>query len=82
MAIKTQGQHNTLSLLNTAIGTLNRVKGATSVALAKATFTSAGVLLIMIRVGFLPVHVGRLLANVYRTQWLKKRTMSNWANLR
>ena len=78
MATETQGQHDALSSLNTAIGTLNRANGATSVAPAKAAFTSARVLLTMIRVSFDPVHVGRLLANVCRTRWLKKRTTSNW----
>ena len=78
MATETQEQHDALSSLKTAIGTLNRTKGTTSVAPTKAAFTSAGVLLTMIRVSFLPVHVGRLLTNVYRTRWPTKRTMSNW----
>ena len=58
MTTETQGQHDTLSSLNMVIGTLNHAKGATSVAPAKAAFTSAGVLLAMIRVGFLSAHVG------------------------
>lgn len=58
------------SSLNEAIGILNRAKEATSITPAKAAFTSASVLLTMIRVGFLPVHVDRLLANtnVHRTR--------------
>ena len=51
-----------------AIDALSRSKGTTSMTPAKAAFTSAGVLLTTIRVSFLPVHVGRLLADVYRTQ--------------
>ena len=79
MATETQRHYDALiSSLNTAIDTLNRAKGATSVAPAKAAFTSAGVLLTVIRVGFVPVHVGRLLANVCRTRWPKQRTTSNW----
>ena len=61
MAGESQGQKgrdSVLSSLNMAIGALNRAKEATSVTPAKAMFTSAGVLLTMIRVGFLPVHVG------------------------
>ena len=63
-----KGQDGVLSSLNTAIDALNRAEEATSVIPAKAMFTSAGVLLTMIRVGFLPVHVDRLPANVYRTR--------------
>jgi len=67
MATKTQqpkGRDDALSSLNTAINVLNRAGGATSVTEARAAFTSAGVLLTMIRVGFIPVRVSRLLANV------------------
>jgi len=73
-----RGRDGVLSSLNMAIGALNRVKEATSVTPAKAAFTSAGILITMIRVGFLPVHVGRLPANVYRTRWTTEWTMSNW----
>ena len=62
-----KGRDGVLSSLNMAIGTLNRAKEATSITPAKAAFTSIGVLLTMIRVGVL-AHVGRLLANVYRTR--------------
>ena len=78
MATETQRQNDALSSLNIDIGALDRAKEAASVTPAKAAFTSAGVLLTVIRVGFLPVHVGRSLANVCRTRWLKKRTMSNY----
>ena len=77
MATETQGHHDALFSLNMAIGALNRAKGATSATPAKAAFTSAGILLTRIRVNFLPIHVGRLLANVYRTRWPTKLTMSN-----
>ena len=63
-----KGRDGVLSSLNTAIGALNRAKEATSVTTAKATFTSAGVLLTMIRVGFHQVHVGRLPTNMCRTR--------------
>ena len=71
MATKSQeskGQDGVLSSLNTAIDVLNCAKEATSVIPAKAAFTSAEILLTTIRVGFLLVYVGRLLANVYRTR--------------
>lgn len=67
MATKTQqakGRDDALSSLNTAVNVLNRAGGATSVTQARAAFTSAGILLAMIRVGLFPVCVGRLLANV------------------
>jgi len=78
MATETQGQKDALSSLNMAIGALNRAKEATSVAPAKAAFTSAGALLTMVRVSFSPVHVGQLSADVYRTLWSTKRIMLNW----
>jgi len=56
-----------LPSLNVAIGALNRAKEVTSVTPAKAAFTSAGVLLTTIRVGFLLAHVGRLPTDIYRT---------------
>ena len=46
-----QERDGVLSSLNTAIDTLNLAKEAASVTQAKAAFTSAGVLLTMIRVG-------------------------------
>jgi hypothetical protein len=63
MAAKSQrpnGRDGTLSSLNMAIDALNRAKEVTGTIPAKAAFTSAGVLLTMIRVGFLPVRVGRI----------------------
>jgi len=56
-----------LSSLNEAIDAMNLAE-VPSIAPAKAAFGSARVLLTKIRVGFPPVHGGRLLANVYRTQ--------------
>jgi len=47
-----------LSSLKKTIDALNRAKEATSIIPAKAAFTSASVLLTMVRVGFLPVDVG------------------------
>ena len=70
MASKSQlpkGQDGVLSSLNTAIDGLNLAKETTTITPVKAAFASASVLLVMIRVGCLPVHVGGLLANVYRT---------------
>ena len=71
MATKSQrpkARDDAFSSLNVAIDALNRAKEATSIIPAEAAFTSATVLLIMIKVGFLPVHVGRLLTNLYRTR--------------
>jgi len=68
MATKSQRPKDALSSLDMAIDALNRAKEATGIIPAKAAFTSAGVLLTMIRVHFLPVRAGGLLANVYRTQ--------------
>ena len=50
-------QDGALSSLNTAIDALNRAE-ATGIIPAKAAFTSASVLLTMIRVGFLAAYVG------------------------
>ena len=63
-----KGKDSVLSLLNVAIDGLNLAKEATNVTPAKTVFASASALLTMIRVGFLPVHVGRLLTNVCRTR--------------
>jgi len=81
MATKTQrpqGHNGVPSTLNVAIDALNLAKETTSVTPVKTAFTSAGVLLTMIRVGFLPIYAGRLLTtNVYRTRWSRKWTISN-----
>jgi len=80
MAAKFQrpkGQNNGLSSLNEAIDVLDLAKEVSSITPAKTAFCSASVLLTEIRVGFLLVHVGRSLDNVYRTQWPTKWTMSN-----
>jgi len=66
MTTETQGQNDTLSSLNTAIDALNLAKESTGVIPARSAFTSASVLLTMVKVGSLPVSVGRLLANVRR----------------
>ena len=47
-----------------AIDALNLAKEAMGMTLAKAALGSAGDLLTTIRVGFLPVRVGRFLVNV------------------
>ena len=70
-----QGQENVLSSLNMAIDALSLAKEATNMTPAKAAFTSASVLLTMIRVSLF--HVGRLVADVCRTRWSKKRSTSN-----
>jgi len=80
MSAKSQrpkGRAGVLSSLNVAIDDLNLAKQASNVTSVKATFGSASVLLTEIRVGFLPSHGGRLLANLYRTQWPTKRTLLN-----
>jgi len=79
MAAKSQrlkGRDDALSSLNEAIDALNLTE-VPNIAPVKAAFTSAGVLLTEIRVCFLPVHVGRLLDNVYRIQWPTKWTVSS-----
>ena len=60
-------QDATLSSLNAAIDAMNIAKDVMSMTPAKAAFGSVSVILTMIKVGFLPSRVGRLLANVYRT---------------
>jgi len=70
-----KGPDRVLSSLNMAVGALDRAKEATNATPAKAAFTSAGILLTMIRVGFLPLHVGRLPTDVCRTRWPTKWTM-------
>jgi len=80
MAAKSQlpkGQDAVLSSLNTAIDGLDLAKEMTTMTLAKAAFGSASILLITIRVGFLPVYVGRTLADVYRTHLSQNWTTSN-----
>jgi hypothetical protein len=72
-----KGRDGALSSLDKAINDLNRANDAMGAIPAKAVFASAGVLLTTIRVSFLPVRVGRLLNNVYRTQRFPKRIMSN-----
>ena len=57
------GQDGALSSLNMAIDVLNLAKETTEMALAKTALGSTSNLLIMIKVGSLPVHVGRMLAN-------------------
>jgi len=72
MPKKSQGQKGldgVITSLNMAIGALDRAKEATNATPAKAAFTSAGILLTMIKVGFLPVHVSRLPTDVCRARW-------------
>ena len=53
-------QDNVLSSLNMAIDAMNTAKDALNMTPAKAAFGSVGVILTMIRVGFLSIcHVGR-----------------------
>jgi len=65
---RTKGCEDGLSSLNAAIETMNRTEKISSIPPAKAAFDSARDLLATIRVGSLPVNVGRFLANVYRIQ--------------
>ena len=55
-----------LSSLNTAIDAMNIAKDVMGMTPAKAAFGSVGVLLTMIKVGSLPIRVGRLQADVCR----------------
>ena len=57
-----KGEDGAFSSLNEAIDALNHAKGS-SITPAKAAFGAIDNLLCTIRVGFHPVHVGRLLAN-------------------
>ena len=78
MADRSQGLEDldhVLSSLNMTVGALDRAKEATNATLVKAAFTSAGILLTMIGVGFLPLHVGRFPTDVCRTRWPAKWTM-------
>jgi len=52
-------------LLNAAIGTMNHTEKISSIPPVKTAFDSARDLLATIRVGALPVDVGRFLANAY-----------------
>ena len=63
-----EGKDGALSSLNAAIDILNLAKEASSVTPAKTAFGTTSVLLATIRVSFLPVHVGRSVANVHRTR--------------
>ena len=62
-----KGRGSALSSLNTTIDTLNIAREVSSIAPAKAAFGSTSDLLTLIKVRFLLVHVGRLLAKVCRT---------------
>ena len=73
-----KGREGALSSLNVAIDALILTNKASTIAPVKAAFDSANVLLTTIRVGSLPLHVGRLLANVYRTQRPTNQATSNW----
>ena len=73
-----KGREGALSSLNVTIDAFNLAKEASTIAPAKAAFDSANVLLTTIRVGSLPLRVGRLLANVYRTQRPANQATSNW----
>jgi len=59
--------HVTLSSLNAAIDAMNIAKDLLDMIPAKAAFGTVSVILIMIKVGFLPFRVSWLLDNVYRT---------------
>ena len=79
MATKPQppnGRDDVLSTLDMAIATLNLAEEGTSVAPVKNAFTSAGVLLAAIKVGFLPARWTDywLVTNVHRIRWLPNPT--------
>jgi hypothetical protein len=58
-----------LSSLNVAIDAMNIAKDLVDITPAKAAFDTVSVILTMIRVRPLPLPVGRLLDNVFRTPW-------------
>ena len=60
-----KGREGAFSSLDAAIEAMNHAETISSIPPAKAAFGSARDLLTTIRVGFLLVYVGRLLANVY-----------------
>ena len=62
-----KGRGSALSSLNATIDTLNIAREVSSIAPAKTAFGSTSDLLTLIKVRFLLVHVGRLLAKVCRT---------------
>ena len=63
------GEDGALSSLNQAIDALNLAKGSSTIAPAKAAFSAVTTLLSTIsKVRFHPLHVGKLLDNVYRTR--------------
>ena len=62
-----KGRGGFLFSLDAAVDNLSLAKETTAITPAKAAFGSASVLLATIRVGFLPAHVGGLLADIYRT---------------
>lgn len=72
-----EGRNDVLSSLNTAIDALNQAKEAASMGSAKAAFASTNNLLAAIKVGFLPLHVGRSLANAPRTRRSPRWIMFN-----
>ena len=68
MATRSQGRNDALSSLNSAIGALNLAKEVTGGTPTRTAFTSASVLLTLIKVGSLRVSVSRLPANVRRAR--------------
>jgi len=60
-----KGREGAPSLLNAAIGTTNHTEKISSIPPVKTAFDSARDLLTTIKVGSLPVDVGRFLANAY-----------------
>ena len=63
-----------LPSLNAAIDSLNLARETTTAKPTKDAFAAASALLITTRVGFPPVHLGRLFADVCRIRLSTKRS--------
>ena len=70
-----KGRDSALSSLDAAISALDLARDATGMKPAKDAFGSANVLIAAIKVCFLPIHIGELLADVCRTRRLTKLTV-------
>ena len=71
-------RNDALPSLDAAIGALDLARRTTNPESGiKDLFDSSGVLLHTIKVCPLPVHVGRLLADMCRARWSTKRIMWN-----
>ena len=68
MVVGTRGRGGVLSSLNMTINALDLAKESTGVTPARTAFTSASVLLTLIKVRFLPIYASRPSANAHKTR--------------